>query len=200
MANRRKLIRKRVREVLLNQTDAGSKVYSNLSSPHWGENTPEIAIFTRSETIEDLGTAPKEYKRTLELAIEIVAEGTETPNENDGKLVEDIVDDIAEQVEAALEKDETLGEIPGSDPACVYIDELFLNNVEFQFEIGQKPTASARLIYSVIYYEARPKNLELQDNVTDFEGVDARWDVGHHDSPPNKDDKEAEDIFEMEQE
>lgn len=187
MTTRRKEIRKAIQALLIDKTDAGANVFSNLSSSLWSEDLPQIAIYTRSENIEAMNVAPREYKRYVEIAIEIVAEGPEDPNSDDGKYLEDILDDIAEQVETEMNRDETIGTYTDAfGNSCVLVDELILNNVEFEFRgEGSKPTGSARLIFNALYHDYRPADQSQQGINDNLETVVADWKVGHNDSEPD---------------
>lgn len=185
MSSRRKAIRKAIQALLLDKTGAGARVFSNLSSSMWCEELPQIAVFSRSEDIREMNVAPREYERRLELAIEIVAEGSEGPNSGD--FVEDILDDIAEQVETELNRDESIAEIEDvfGNPVKL-VDALILKTVEFDFVgEGKKPTGSARLVYDVVYHEHRPKSIDEQTGIDDFKTAHVDWSVGHHSAEPD---------------
>ena len=197
MSSRRRLIREAVKEILKNSIpEVEDRVFTNISSPMWREDTPQIFIFSRSEDIEDLDTAPKEYKRTIEMAIEIVAEGPEDgeqdENFSEDDLTENVLDNIAEQVESLLEANETLGTFePDPDRlgnACALVDEMALSGVEFEFVDGDKATGSARLVYSMSYYEFRPKNNRHQIGGT-FEKLFATWNIEAGEGEPEAEDE-----------
>ena len=190
MSARRKAIRKAIQTLLKGKTDAGQNVFSNLSSPSWREDLPSVVIYTRSEDIEAQDVSPREYKRTVELAVEIMAEGPEDPNTSDGTFLEDALDDIAEQVEVELNRDERIGVFTNPlGKMIALVDELILNNVEFEYtEEGERPTGSVRMIYNVVYYEHRPATIDEQVvafNIDDLEKVHIDWVVGHHQEDPD---------------
>lgn len=185
MGSRRKAIRKKVAELLKGKTLAGDKVFSNMTTAQWNEDLPEIVIYTRSETVEETSTAPREYKRTLELGIEITASGSQTPETE--SLAEDIVDDIAEQVETELNRDETLDEIDNAlGKKVALVDALILDVLGFEFRgEGAKPTAACVMIFRVMYHEMRPGSIDDQPGVGTLKTVHAEWKVGHHKSEPD---------------
>lgn len=186
MESRRKVIRNTIRDLLKGNTRAGDKVFTNLSSPNWREQSPVIIIYTRAETVEELNVSPREYRRTLELAIEITAEGSEDPNSGDN--VEDTLDDIVSQVELILNRDETLGEIENSlGKKVALVDALILGSLDFTFEDGgQKPAGAARIIFNVVYHENMPGSLDDQNNIGNMKRVHVDWNVGHNDSTPDE--------------
>jgi len=163
----RKAIRKKVVELLkaADISDVSGKVYPNASVPSWQEELPVVLVYQRNESASEYAQAPREYQRTFNLAIEIVAEGEE---ENDQletpgsglKSLEDILDDIAEEIECALSIDDTL------DNVC---SESMYQSTEFEFDsAGGRPIGSARLNYAVTYYTMSPRDIEKQGVVDDF--------------------------------
>lgn len=197
MSVRRKAIRKGIQTILKGKTDAGANVFSNLASATWCEDIPLIVVYARQEEIEQLNVSPREYRRALEISIEIIAQGPEDPNASEGKFLEDILDDIAEQVETELGRDETVGQLDrleGND--CALVDELILNNVEFEYRgEGKKPSGSVKLIYNAMYTEKRPASVDQQAEaygIADFKTAHAEWKVGHDDDAPDNN-VEAED-------
>jgi len=185
MESRRKLIREAVKGILKGKTAAGDKVYSNLSSPTWRQQLPAIVIYSRSEAVETFNVAPKEYKHTLQLAIEAIAYGNEDPAAKD--LLEDLLDQIGEDITREMHRDETLGEtINVFGKKTALIDSMDLRSMEFQFEgDGARPTGSLTLVFDLVYYEMRPASMEEQAGISDLETINAKWKVGHHDSAPD---------------
>lgn len=183
----RKAIRKKVAEILKGTTDAGDKVFPNASVPAWEEELPAILIYPRSEPAGEYATAPRELERDLDLTIEIVAKGPEVNEEGDEpdeKSLEDILDDIAEQVECEMSRDETLG------GTC---DDSILTNTEFEFEgAGGLPIGSARLTYSVTYYTHSPRSVDKQIEINDLEGHDIEYNISE-----DSDTREAEDTLDV---
>ena len=175
-ALRRKAIRKAIAAILKNKTDAKEKVFSNQTTPSWVEDLPVILVYTRSEDVEVFNEAPREWKRVTNFVVEVIAVGPEEPNQEDVssgncKFLSDILDDIAHQVECELSRDDTLG---GN------ADDINLSSTEFAFEgEGSQPLGSVRLIYAVTYYTDAPASIDKQQGVSDFEGANVDWKVGH---------------------
>ena len=180
MSSRRSLIRKGIQKALLNETEAGTRVYTNQSSEIWDDALPVIIITTRSESIELLNTAPREYKRSMDVVIEVVTKGEESPNEKEDGGAEDIADQIADKVEDRLSVDDRLGtfeNVFGKEVAL--IDELILSNIEFEYTgEGIQPMASARMAYRATYYEYRPFSSEAQGITDDFNQAQTDWKDG----------------------
>lgn len=182
---KRKLVRKKVVELLKGKTDAGAAVFPNSSVPPWHEELPVILIYPRSESASEYATAPRELERDLDLAIEIVATG---PEENDelnspgaNKSLEDILDDISEQIENILDVDDSL---QGT------ADSSTLENTEFEYDSsGGQPIGSCRLTYGVTYYTMSPRNIDGQDANNDFTSSNVKYNISEIDENT----REAED-------
>lgn len=188
----RKNIRKKVAEILRGNTDAGNRVFPNASVPPWEEELPVILIYPRSESVAKYAEAPREFERDLDLTIEIIAKGPETDEDgnppvdsagNPKKALEDILDDIADQVEILMAKDETLQNTA---------DDSILKSTEFEFEsAGALPIGSARLTYGVTYYTHSPRKSE---ETSDFATSQHDWHTGKVDDNT----REAKDTVDIE--
>lgn len=173
----RKIIRKKIVEILKNKTDAGPRVFPNASTPPWEEELPVILIFPKSEGVVKYAEAPRELERDLDLTIEILAKGPEVDEEGNPpegkKSLEDILDDLAEQVECELSRDETLQSVA---------DDSILTNTEFEFAgEGAVPIGSARLTYAVTYFTMSPRTLDKQGILPDFKKAQVDWHIGDED-------------------
>ena len=175
----RKLIRKKVAEILKGNTDAGDNVFPNASVPTWHKElvgSALILIYPRSESATEYSAAPRELDRDLDLVIEIAATGPEindilnTPPENT-KTLEDILDDICEQVENLLDVDDSL---QGTADSAVY------QNTEFEFDSsGGSPIGSARITYGITYITSSPRSTIGQLNTDkDFVDNEIKFNIG----------------------
>jgi len=181
----RKNIRKKVVEILKGQTAVGNKVFPNASTVIAEELLPVILIYPRSESASKYATAPRELERDLDLAIEIIAKGPETDekgNPPEGKKsLEDILDDIAEQIECELSRDDTL---QGT------VDDSILTNIEFEFEgTGGLPIGSARLTYALTYFTMSPRSVDKQGGLADFKTAEVEHNIG--DDPDTREAKDT---------
>lgn len=186
----RKLIRKQVALILKNKTAAGPRVFPNASVPTSEEELPVILIFPRSEPASKYSEAPRELERTLDLTIEIVAKGPEIDEEGNepvGKTsLEDILDDLAEQVECEMSRDDTLNGTA---------DDSILVNTEFEFEgAGGVPIGSARLSFAITYFTHYPRSSIKQGVVDAFEKSEIEYNIGD-----NEDTREAKDSLDIPQ-
>lgn len=176
----RKIIRDQFVKLLKGKTDAGENVVVNQIVPEWVEELPAILIYPRSESVEEYAVAPRELKRILSVSLELVAAGT------DENVVSDKLDAMALQVEEIIHRDDTLG--------CAGVSNTILDSVDFEYDpSGEQPIGSCRLNYAVTYYQKQPRV-----PVDDFQGVDADWQVGHHDSSSDAT-IDAEDTIDLEQ-
>lgn len=181
MAKTRKAIRKKLIAILKGKTSAEDRVYDNPSIPPWEENLPVINIYNRNEDADLYAQAPREYKRTVMFAIECHASGPDQSEQlpEGTPLLSDILDDMCEAIEAAIERDDSLGD---------EVDESLLTSIQFATEgEGNQPNGSARLLYAVTYYRMAPLSIDKQDGVSDLEEVNAEWKHGHHNASPEPD-------------
>ena len=185
----RKNIRKKVVEILKGKTDVGNRVFPNASTVIDEALLPVILIYPRSESASKYATAPRELERDLDLAIEIIAKGPETdetgiaPEDQDPskKSLEDILDDIAEQIECELSRDDTLQNT---------VDDSILTNIEFEFEgSGGLPIGSARLTYAVTYFTMSPRSVDKQGGLADFKTAEVEHNIG--DDPNTREAKDS---------
>lgn len=178
----RKIIRKKIAEILTDATDAGARVFPNASIPPWSEELPCILVYQKNEPVREFSAAPRELERSLNIEIEIVAQGPEVNVDMQTpagiKTLEDILDDIAEQVEQALAADETLGGV------C---SDSILNDTNFEFDsAGTGPIGSAILNYTVTYYTMSPRSSNIED---DFSTAGIEYNIGEDENT-----REAQDV------
>lgn len=169
MPHQRQLIRKKVVEILKNRTPAASRVVGNPTTPQWADSLPAIFVFPLSESVEEYTQAPRENKRTLQLAIEMVARA------NQDELLSDQLDEMALKVEDLLGVDDTLGGTA---------EDILLRSVEMKYlGEGDRPIGAIRNIYEVIYLTAVPKTTEGQDRITDLQAIQTQWDIREGEIP-----------------
>lgn len=128
-----------VDDVTTYATAAGTRVYETRKVPHRGLQLPAIAVYTLQESVdpESASSSARYLTRRLQLMIEAFV----APGESDN--VDDAMDDICAEIEAALHADETL------DGTC--IDSL-LASTEFEIGVdGNKEIGLAQLVYNVTY-------------------------------------------------
>lgn len=170
----RKTIRKKLVEILKNNTDAGANVWPNASVPPFATELPVILVYPRTESASEYAIAPRELERDIDFSIEIIGQGPEVNDElatpeGAAKSLEDILDDIAEQVENLIDVDETLQGL------C---SKSILTNTEFEFDSsGGVPIGAARLTYSVTYYTMSPRD-SLTQAPDDLTTSEIGWNIG----------------------
>jgi len=197
---RRRKIRERVKEILIGRTAVGDSVFTNTSAPDWKEHLPKIIIRTLSEPVEKFAEAGREYKRDLEVLVEIIVDGQENGvnPERVEDYIEDKLDQIAQEVDTLLLADDTLGCDAKSKKAIADNFEPTSSTFEYVAE-GEKFIGSARLVYTATYHELFPANLDKIPGVGDFKEAKVDWHVGHHDSEPDLTETERQDTFEIPQ-
>lgn len=167
-------------KVLLTETPIaaiGGRVFTNRGRKLFPEELPAIIIYTKSESAEIYVEAPREYRRTMKLAIEVFDKydtGAETTMEDS---VDDRLDAIADEIEQRIFRDETLdgdvSDIKLSDIEADYMPE------------GEQPIGALRLTFDVEYFTLAPvdqPNLDafetahIETKVTPDNGQDAAVD------------------------
>ena len=147
----RKIIRDAAVALLANAgTAAGKRVTPTRIDPHKRAELPALSVYTLSEQTdaEDADTAPRELWRTLKLEIAgWVAHSAALP-------ADDALDDLAEQIETAMEADRYLGGAAG---------ESILASTEITIRDDGDPLVGIiTLTYDVLYRTspAAPDNLD----------------------------------------
>lgn len=106
MAHQRKLIRKAVADLLVAaNTAAGSRVKTTRVDPLTELELPSISVYTLGEDVDpdSANTAPIELTRKLKLEV------TGFVMHTDALSADDAMDDLAEQIEAAMAADYYIG-------------------------------------------------------------------------------------------
>jgi len=179
MSLTRKVIREKVKELLAGRTTAGDQVFTNQATAAWYESLPAVLIYPRTEDIELFAVSPREYKRVLQLAIEVQAKTTKE------KSAEDFLDEICHEIEYEMARDERLATKIVNEKEVALVDEMVLSGIEFDFEAdGSSTIGAARMNFNVVYYETTPSPEQVQ-GLGDFQKVFADWKIGHHDSAPD---------------
>lgn len=142
MAHQRKLIRKAVIQRLKDaNTACGQRVFGNRARQIFQNELPCLLVYTQKEPVEISVQGPREYKRSLQVAVEIVAKADDD--------LDDSIDDIAEQVEAAIFTDETFGDL-ASDTILGDTDIDIIDD-------GEKPIGAAKILLTIPYYQRLPE-------------------------------------------
>lgn len=181
MAHPRKELRQAVVALLVAaDTDAGERVHTERVDPLKKTGLPAIAVYTLSEEVDQGAsevTSPRELTRIANLEIAGFVGGI------DEASVADAMDDLAEQIEAAMDADPAIGGKAA--------DSILLNTVAELQEGGRTDPLAGIIVltYQVTYYTspAAPANLD------DLLRVDAQHELvgGVADTVP------AEDLFDV---
>lgn len=185
MSLHRKKIRAALVTKLTSHTDAGNRVYASRVKPIWNDTYPLILIQTNNESIETFNQAPKEYKRTLQIEIQIMAEAVTTG------AIDDILDTVGAQVEARLYEEGTQLFDEDDNELC---EEVALRGAEMVIDKeGDRLYGVLSLNYEVVYYtepicdaselewldtvhvdydlEETPSGVGPEDDLTDLSGL-----------------------------
>ncbi|MDH0640621.1 hypothetical protein N5D52_27230 [Pseudomonas sp. GD03860] len=171
MAHPRELIRKQAVAVLLGATGAGASVYASRVAPlisnEWQNELPAIIVYTMDETGEIFNQAPREYKRRVELVVEIHAEGN-------GAL-DDTLDSLARQVERLLLMDDTLGDTVN--------DLQYVRSRMVLLDQSEHLTGACRLIFEAEYFDRHPDDL-FNQTLPDLNTVTTEYSLDNAQADP----------------
>lgn len=138
MGNKRKEIREAfVAHIIAANTAAGVKVYENRARPVWQDNLPAINVWTDRETVDLLNAAPKIYRRTLEVVVEIYADSKAN--------IDDMLDMVSNQVENAFDTEDRFTLQASTSDITYAGSEMGL------IESGTRQTGICRIHYDVEY-------------------------------------------------
>lgn len=156
MPHQRQLIRQAAVAALLDNTSAQSRVSATRVTPFKKGSPPVLAVYTLTEEVdveESLSRAPRELQRTLNL----VVEGWVSPEP--GNPVDDAVDALALEVEAAMDADPYLSSTAAD--SCLESTEVEV------LQDGERLVGHVTLTYAVQYQTKIPAEApELDDFVT----------------------------------
>ncbi len=133
----RQQIRDRAVIELTGLTTTGSNVFPVRLFPLAQTTLPALCIFTDIEEIDMSALGPTTLERRMNLVIKGIA--------RQAADIEDVLDNIAEEVEIALSED-----LNGLCKACNLVQTSF----EFSEE-GDNPIGAIQLVYEVMYYTSR---------------------------------------------
>jgi hypothetical protein len=148
----RHVIRNAVAELLQGRTNAGHSVFQTRYKEWRPGELPALAVYALEETVdpESARSAPRELKRTLQLAIQgVVALSAD---------VDAALDELARQVERVMHADPWLSDSKGE--ARVSDSVLAATHLGVDEE-GDLPVGLVRLTYTVTYYTPAPAAEDL---------------------------------------
>lgn len=178
---KRQAIRNKIKTLLTTPVIAaiGTRVYTNRMRKVYAEELPCVIIYSKSESAEITVAAPRQYTRTMKLAVEILDKWDESSQTSLDDTVDDRLDEIANEIEKRLYRNETLdGEV---------IDLIF-SDIEADFDpAGEQPIGVMRLTFDVQY------NVDAPDEQLDLDP----WETAHVETtiqPDNDQEKAVDDI------
>jgi len=146
MAHKRKGIRDKVFTKLNGNITYGGQpvnVYQTRAIPYWRVQLPAVSFYLFQEDADHQESAPREYWRNLQLAIQILVKETQ------GTITDDIIDDIADQVEKIFFLDPTIDDT---------IDDMALVNTSVAIkDDGEIIYSAAVLIFNLEYRTDAPE-------------------------------------------
>lgn len=174
----RKAVRAKIKEILVNRTDAGRAVYVSRSLPSDAEALPAIGIYTTGENAELFEVSPKLYQRDLSLLIEVNLVG------DDDEDLDNQREAFGDVIEGLIEADETLGGL---------VDSIRLTGNEFaESSEGESPVGKLSILFTVRYYLEAVQKIDL-DSLNE---VQVNWKMSRPEGLPQEPD--AQDVVNFE--
>lgn len=149
MPHPRQVIRHAVVAQLVGKTAAGTRVFPARRIPFQRVELPALAVYvpTESVDVQSRATAPRELDRRAQVVVEAMAQQAGD--------VDDVLDEIAFQVENALHADWTLGGVAS---------DLLLTATETEvLDDGKQLIGVVRLEFEVRYYSEAVPAATLDD-------------------------------------
>jgi hypothetical protein len=179
----RKLIRKAAQTMLLNKTNALTRVYRTRFLPFMPDKLPALSVYTLDtntrEGTEESG--PRILEHAVDLIVEVAVDAAPEEEIDSDVMVDDKVDDIAAQVERVMGADVTIG---GTSS-----DSWLASSVLEEVQTNDASYAILRMTFRTFYERGYPESVD-QDELDDFLTGNVRTDV--NDLPA---DDEAEDTI-----
>ena len=135
MAHNRKAIRDRMIVILTGLVTTGPRVFASRVYPLQTPDLPGLLVFTELEEV-DSGSMRRGLERALTVLIQAVVKSS-------GGVIDDTLDTIAEEIEAAIEAD------PNLSGLALYT-QLLSTEIEFNAE-AEKPVGIMSIRYQVSY-------------------------------------------------
>ena len=137
----RKEIRKGVLDLLLGKTVAEDRVFANRTPPiSQRDELPVILIYPEGEedtVLQHYGTQSKLKRKDLSLIVEIIVEETSE------RLLNDAIDDLADQVEDLIEKSDKIGNL---------VHDISIDTSEGEYSVdGDLSWATWKMNFKVSY-------------------------------------------------
>lgn len=176
---RKRNIRLKIQDLLLNKSEAKDRVFINRTIPTQSEDLPVILIYSMGEAVRRFNEAPKTYRRNMSVRIECIASGS---NDDDLDLT---LEKIADVVERQMEIDDTLGDL---------VNKVELSSTDYQADPdAESPTGILALTYDVEFFT--DAIIPGSDSLPNFEGANVDYKVG--DAPTDPDVVDAEDTIDV---
>lgn len=171
MAHPRELIRKKVVEILLNKTMVACNVFASRVAPlisnSWQSELPAICVYTMDENATVFTAAPIEYKRIVDVVVEIHASAD--------AALDDALDKIARQVETLLLADDTLD---GRADNFTYARSRMVIRDD-----GEDLLGGCRMFFEATYYDRLPDDL-FNEGLDDLNTVNTQYSLNNNQPDP----------------
>jgi len=174
MAHQRKLIRDAIVLRLLQAgTLAERRVFGSRAAPLQPKELPALLVYTKSEQVEISNVAPQEFKRTLTVSLELVAQSDRE------ETLDDLLDEFAFQVEKSIFSDQYFDDL---------VSECVLGDTDIEIlSDGEKPIGAVKINLLITYFQRLPAD-DSSDGFDDFLKIGTKVDLPTADGSFENDD------------
>jgi hypothetical protein len=162
-------IRQTIASMLDGATSAGSEVYTNRTRRFRVENLPALVIYDVGEQVQLYNESPREYRRQMQLAVDLYVEDASPES---GQPIDEILDDLADEVEQKLYNDTT---------AQDNLDDLRLQEVSdvMVSDDQRQQLGMVTLTWQATYYQEAPE-IEAS-TLNDLQSTHTDWQIDEDD-------------------
>ncbi len=172
----RDVIRERVVARLKGATNAGAEVYNSRPWKVWPEHVPLIVVYTPRDTLELHRQAPRMFKGTCEVQIDVFAAARPGATPPEMVPAHVVLGEVLEQVVVLIETDPLLRDPTTREPAAAQsLNSGLITAIETDFDAGEGVVVASGRV-SVRYEYLReaatapiPPALELDTVNTEYE-------------------------------
>lgn len=154
--HQRKIIRNTVKDLLLNNTSVGERVFVNRYTPLWQTEFPCICIYFKKDTPQPRPRGSYFYRRNLFLVVEVMVKASPS--------MDDEIDDITLEVEDIVLPNLFLDGPYQPDEKNASFEDLQDTDISLTAD-GQKLFGSGRMTFLLEYDQEIP---ERKQGVADF--------------------------------
>ncbi len=160
MPHERTLVRNAVVAQLMGETAAEDRVTKSRIEPNAQAQLPAISVYSNDETSKDGESSPRELERKVD--VEVVG----WVRAATGESIDDVLDDLALEIETAMDSDRYLGATAG--------DSVLVSTKVGLANTGDRPMGAVVMTYRVTYRS----DLRVDDASDVFDTASVNFSLG----------------------